>query len=30
MARMGEESGVYMVLVSKPEGRRSLVRPWPR
>ena len=26
MARMGEESGVYRVLVGKPEGRRSLGR----
>ena len=24
---MGEERGVYMVLVRKPEGRRSLGRP---
>ena len=27
MARMGEESGVYRVLVGKPEGRRPLGRP---
>ena len=27
MARMGEESGVYRVLVGKPEGMRSLWRP---
>jgi len=27
MARMGEERGVYRVLVGKPEGRRQLVRP---
>ena len=27
MARMGEERGVYRVLVGKPEGRRPLGRP---
>jgi len=27
VARMGEERGVYMVLVEKPEGRRPLGRP---
>jgi len=27
VARMGEESGVYRVLVEKPEGRRPLGRP---
>jgi len=27
VARMGEEKGVYRVLVGKPEGRRSLGRP---
>ena len=27
MARMGEERGVYRVLVGKPEGRRLLGRP---
>jgi len=27
VARMGEERGLYMVLVGKPEGRRSLGRP---
>ena len=27
MARMGEEKGVYRVLVGKPEGRRPLGRP---
>ena len=27
VARMGEESGVYRVLVGKPEGKRPLVRP---
>ena len=27
VARMGEERGVYRVLVGKPEGRRSLGRP---
>jgi len=26
-ARMGEERGVYRVLVGKPEGRRPLGRP---
>jgi len=26
-ACMGEERGVYRVLVGKPEGRRPLVRP---
>jgi len=26
-ARMGEESGVYRVLVGKPEGRRPMGRP---
>ena len=26
VARMGEESGVYRVLVGKPEGRRPLGR----
>jgi len=25
--RMGEERGVYRVLVGKPEGRRPLARP---
>ena len=30
VARMGEESGVYSVLVGKPEGRRPLGRPRPR
>ena len=29
-ARMGEESGVYRVLVVKPEGRRPLGRPRQR
>jgi hypothetical protein len=24
---MGERRGVYMVLVGKPEGRRTLIRP---
>ena len=27
VARMGEESGVYRVLVMKPEGKRPLGRP---
>jgi len=27
VARIGEERGVYRVLVGKPEGRRSLGRP---
>jgi len=27
VARMGEERGVYRVLVRKPEGRRPLRRP---
>ena len=27
MARMGEERGVYRVLVGKPEGKRRLGRP---
>jgi len=27
VARMGEERGVYRVLLGKPEGRRSLGRP---
>ena len=27
MAPMGEERGVHMVLVGKPEGKRSLGRP---
>ena len=27
MARMGEERGVYRVLLGKPEGRRQLGRP---
>jgi len=27
VARMGEESGLYRVLVKKPEGRRPLGRP---
>ena len=27
VARMGEERGVYRVLVGKPEGRRPLRRP---
>ena len=26
VARMGEERGVYRVLVGKPEGKRPLVR----
>ena len=27
VARMGEERGVYKVLVGKPEGKRPLERP---
>ena len=27
---MGERRGVYKVLVGKPEGKRSLGRPWSR
>ena len=27
MARMGEEMGVYRVLLGRPEGRRPLGRP---
>jgi hypothetical protein len=27
VARMGEERGVYMALVGKPEGKRPLGRP---
>ena len=27
VARMGEEMGVYMVLLGKPEGKRPLGRP---
>ena len=27
MARMGEERGMYRVLVGKPEGKRPLGRP---
>ena len=27
VARMGEERGMYRVLVGKPEGKRPLVRP---
>ena len=30
VARMGEERGVYRVLLGKPEGRRPLGRPRPR
>ena len=30
MARMGEERGMYRVLVGKPEGKRPLGRPWRR
>jgi len=30
VARMGEERGVYRVLVGKPEGRRPQGRPRPR
>ena len=27
VARMGETRGVYLILVGKPEGKRSLGRP---
>ena len=30
VARMGEERGVYRVLVGQPDGKRSLGRPWRR
>jgi len=30
VARMGEERGVYRVLVGEPEGKRSLGRPGRR
>ena len=30
VVRMGEERGVYMVLVGKPEGKRPLGRPRSR
>jgi len=30
VARVGEERGVYRVLMGKPEGRRPLGRPRPR
>jgi len=30
VVRMGEERGVYRVLVGKPEGKRPLGRPWHR
>jgi hypothetical protein len=30
VARMGEERGVYRVLVGKPEGKSPLGRPRPR
>jgi len=30
VARMGEERGVYRVLMGKPEGKRPLGRPRPR
>jgi len=30
VACMGEERGVYRVLVQKPEGKRPLGRPWRR
>jgi hypothetical protein len=28
VAQLGEERGVYRVLVGKPEGKRPLWRPW--
>jgi hypothetical protein len=30
VARMGEETKVYKVLVGNPEGKRPLGRPWRR
>jgi len=30
VARMGEKTGVYRVLVGKLEGRRPMGRPWRR
>ena len=30
VARMEERRDVYRVLVGKPEGKRTLVRPWRR
>jgi hypothetical protein len=30
VARIGEERGVYRVLMGKPEGKRPLGRPRPR
>jgi hypothetical protein len=27
LARMGEKRNIYRILVGKPEGNRSLVRP---
>ena len=30
VARMSEERGVNRVLVAKPEGKRTLGRPWRR
>jgi len=30
VVRMGEERGVYRVLVGKPEGKRPLERSWRR
>jgi hypothetical protein len=30
VARMGEERNMYRLLVGKPEGKRSLGRPWRR
>jgi hypothetical protein len=30
VARIGEERGVYRVLVGKPQGKRQLGRPWRR
>ena len=30
VARIGESRGIYRVLVGKPEGKRSLGRPWLR
>jgi len=30
VARMGEGRGAHRLLVGKPEGKRSLGRPWRR
>jgi hypothetical protein len=30
VARVGEKLNTYRILVEKPEGTRSLGRPWPK